>query len=90
MPEGRAALPSQLRLHCVDSINHSLELFQHRPLVPSRPLRRILDVLDVVMFEVEGYQDLAFLLQAPGSGTSTISHHQWHEELDEFRKPWTE
>ena len=46
------ALPSELRLHCVDSINHGLELFHHRPLVPSRPLGRILHVLDVFKLEV--------------------------------------
>ena len=52
VPQGRAALPSELRLHCVDSINHGLELFHHRPLVPSRPLGRILHVLDVFKLEV--------------------------------------
>ena len=33
---------------------------------------------------------LPLIGSAPGSGTSTISHLRWCEELDEFHEPWNE
>ena len=33
---------------------------------------------------------LPLTVQAPGSGTSTINHLQWREELGEFHEPWYE